>query len=121
MLLIGQFLTESFQVVQHSRITEESDPFLDIDEGEEDEVSDQELGELIAKLQDKDDAACEVYDLVSAKDDVPVCTEFADNKWVEEFMSDLGPANNLMCPDDEDSDGEDANAMEAPPPHLNFK
>ena len=36
-------------------------------------------------------------------------------------MSDLGPANKLMCLDDdssEDSDGEDANAMEVPPPRL---
>ena len=76
-------LTESFQVVQPSRTSEESDPFLDIDEGEEDddtEVCDQELGELIAKLQDKDDDAYEVSDLVSAEDDVPVCAEFADDK-----------------------------------------
>ena len=36
-------------------------------------------------------------------------------------MSDLRPANKLMCPDDdsdEDSDGEGPNAMEVPPPCL---
>ena len=40
----------------------------------------------------------------------------------EEFMSDLGPANKLMCPDDdsdEDSDGEGPNAMKCL--HLEFK
>ena len=36
--------------------------------------------------------------MVSAEDDVPVCTEFADDKW-DEFISDLGPADKLMCPD----------------------
>ena len=60
-------LTESFQVVQPSRISEESDPFLDIDESKE------------------DDDACEVSDLVSTEDDVPVCAEFADDKWDKEF------------------------------------
>ena len=53
-------------------------------------------------------------DLLSA-DDVPVCAEFADDKWDEEFMSDTGPANKLVCPEsnrDEDSDYEDANAWE---------
>lgn len=81
------------------------------------EVSNQELGELIAKLQDKDDA-CELSDLVSAEDNVPVC---ADDKWDEEFMSELGPANKLTCPDDdsdEDSNNKNANEMEEPPPHL---
>jgi len=36
-------------------------------------------------------------------------------------MSDLGPANKFMCPDDvtdENSDGEGPNAMEVPPPRL---
>ena len=47
---------------------------------------------------------------------MPVCTEFADDKW-DEFISDLGPADKLMCPDDdsdEESDGEGPNAMEVP-------
>ena len=116
-------LTESFQVVQPSRISEESDPFLNIDEGKEGddtEVSDQELSELTAKLHDKDDA-CEVPDLVSAEDDVPVCAEFANDKWDEEFMSDLAPANKLMCPDNDndiDSEGEDANTLKEPQPRI---
>ena len=76
------------------------------------------MSELIAKHQDKDDA-CKVSDLLSAEDDVPVCVEFADDKWDEEF--DLGPANKLVCPEsnsDEDSDYEDANAWEDTSPRL---
>ena len=60
-------------------------------------------------------------DLLSAEDDVPVCAEFADDKWDKEFMSDLGPANKLVCPEsnsDEDSDYEDANTWEDTSPHL---
>ena len=52
------------------RLSEESDPFLDIDESEEGDdtkVCNQELGELIAKLQDRDNT-CEVSDLVPHKD-----------------------------------------------------
>ena len=56
-------------------------------------------------------------DLASAEDDVSICAEFADDKWDEEFMSELGPANKLMCPD-EDSDDEDSDPMEVPPPRL---
>ncbi len=89
-------LTESFQVVQAIRISEDSDPFLDIDESNEDDdetaLHEQELNDLTAKLQEEDDA-CEVSDLASAEDDVPVCAEFADDKWDDEFMSGLGPAN----------------------------
>ena len=50
-----------------------------------------------------------------------MCTEFADDKWDEEFMSDLGPVNKLVCPEsnsDEDSDYEDANAWEDTSPRL---
>ena len=45
-------------------MSEESYPFLDIDEDDDTEVNDQELGELIAKLHDKDDTCtCEVSNL----------------------------------------------------------
>ena len=53
---------------------------------------------------------------------MPVCAEFADDKWDEEFMSELGPADKLLCPDDNsddaDSNDEDATAMEESPPRL---
>ena len=52
---------------------------------------------------------------------MPVCAEFADDKWDEEFMSDLGPANKLVCSEsnsDEDSDCDDANTLEDASPHL---
>ena len=112
------------------RLSEESDPFLDIDEyeGDDTEVCNQELGELIAKLQDSEDSdnTSEASDLVSAEDDVPVCAEFADDKWDKEFMSELGPADKLLYPDDDSDDAdtndededEDATAMEESPPRL---
>lgn len=114
-------LTKSFQVVQPLRISEENDPFLDIDHGENDdertEGGDQELDELISNLTDKDDA-CDMLDLISAEDDVPVCAEFADDTWDEEFMSELGPVNKLMCPDDASDEDSDGDTMEEPAPHL---
>lgn len=64
----------------------------------------QELSDLIAKLQHVDDA-CEVSDLTSAENNIPVCE----------------PASKLTHPDDysdEDSDDEDAVPMEVPPPRL---
>ena len=110
-------LTKSFQVVKSLRISEESDPFLDIDHGENDDehtkVGDQELDELIGKLQDKDDT-CDLLDLISAEDDVPVCAEFADDTWDEEFMSELGPVNKLMCLDDANDEDSDGDIMEEP-------
>ena len=62
-------LVSSPRVFKSLRISEESDPFLEIDHGENDDehtkVGDQELDELIGKLQDKDDT-CDVLDLISA-------------------------------------------------------
>ena len=80
----------------------------------------QELSDLIAKLQHEDDA-CEVSDLTSAEDNIPVCAEFADDKWDEEFMPEFEPASKLTHrgdDSDEDSDDEDAVPMEVPPPLL---
>jgi len=64
---------------------------------------------FISQHQGKDDA-CGVSDLASAEDQVPVCAEFADDKWDEEFMSELGPADKIMCrgyDSDEVTDDED--------------
>ena len=110
-------LTKSFQVVKSLRISEESDPFLEIDHGETDDehtkVGDQELDELIDKLHDKDDT-CDVLNWISAEDGVPVCAEFADDTWDEEFMSELGPVNKLMCLDDANDEDSDGDIMEEP-------
>ena len=55
----ASILTDSFEVAQPARISEKNDPFLDIDEGKDKEdkanINTQELGELIAKLQEKGD------------------------------------------------------------------
>ena len=41
--------------------------------------------------------------MVSAEDHLLICAEFADDVWNEQFMSELGPAEKMMCPDN-DSD-----------------
>ena len=97
---------DSFEVVQPARISKQNDPYLDIDEGEdkgdEADLNTQELGEYTAKLQENGDA-CELSDLNSTEDDMPICAEFADDKWDEEFMTELEPASQIVCPAD-DSD-----------------
>ena len=119
MLSKGWYLTETFQIVQPLRISEDSDPFLYTDKNYEDGDGTelQESSDLTAKLQDKDDA-CEVSDLISAENDVPICAEFANDKWDEELMSELLPVNKFMCPNDdsdEDSNNEYSDPMEEVP------
>ena len=45
-------------------------------------------------------------DLLSAEDALPVCSEFAEENWDEEFMAGFGHKDKLLCPD-EDSKNED--------------
>jgi len=59
-----------------------------------------------------------VLDLISAVDDVTVCAEFADDTWDEEFMSELGPVNKLMCLDDASDEDSGGDTMEESAPHL---
>ena len=62
------------------------------------------------------DNACEVSDLASAEDQLPVCAEFADDTLNEQFTSELGLKDKVMCLDD-DSD-EDTDVDEADPVKL---
>jgi len=55
-----------------------------------------------------------MLNLISAEDGVPVCAEFADDTWDEEFMSELGPVNKLMCLDDANDEDSDGDIMEEP-------
>ena len=105
-------LTKSFEVVQPLWTSEETDPFADIDNDTEDTddspgIIDFELSDLISQLQGSEDA-CSVNDLVSAECTLPVCSEFAEENWDEEFMTELGPRDKLPCPDeDSESENED--------------
>ena len=42
-----------------------------------------------------------VSDLASAEDQLPVCAELADDTWDEQFISELGPKDKVMCLDDD--------------------
>ena len=77
------------------------------------------LSDLISQLQVSEDACC-VSDLLSAEDVLPVCSEFAEENWDEEFMAELGPKDKLPCPD-EDSESEDEDEPERLPCLSNFR
>ena len=107
--------------------SEEADPFADIDEGTEDadsssNIMDTELSDLISQLQGSEDA-CSASDLVSAEEALPVCSEFTDETWDEEFLAELGPRDKSPCPDEQsENEGEDEDEPELKPapalPHL---
>ena len=92
--------------------SDEDDPFADIDNGTEDtdrdlDIMDTELSDLISRLQDCEDA-CSVSDLVSAEEALPVCSEFTDETWDEEFLAELGPRDKSQCLDElSENEGED--------------
>ena len=92
--------------------SDEADPFADIDNDTEDtdsdlDIMDTELSDLISRLQDSEDA-CSVSDLVSAEEALPVCSEFTDETWDEEFLAELGPRDKSQCLDElSENEGED--------------
>ena len=58
-----------------------------------------------------------------AESDLPVCPEFADDTWEEEFMADLGPHTKTPITEsdsdsDMDKDQEDITENEEPAPHV---
>ena len=40
--------------------------------------------------------ACGLSELIT-EDDLPICSEFADNTWDGEFMAELGPQSEQIC------------------------
>ena len=76
-----------------------------------------ELSDLISWLQGSDDA-CEVPDLASAEDHLPICAEFADDTWNEQFMSELGPADKVMYVDNDCDEATDDDKDEATPTEV---
>ena len=92
--------------------SDEADPFADIDNDTEDtdsdlDIMDTELSDFISRLQDSEDA-CSVSDLVSDEEALPVCSEFTDETWDEEFLDELGPGDKSQCLDElSENEGED--------------
>ena len=112
-------LRKDFSIVQPV-ITAQTDPFADIDEENECEVDEQELSELILSLQGPENA-CSLSELLTAESDIPVCSEFADLTWDDEFMAELGPQSKQQCSDVEDKDKDDSDPAEdhePSPPHV---
>ena len=49
-----------------------------------------------------------MQDLIEAENCIPICQEFANENWEDEFLSELGPASKSLTleTDDEDSDSD---------------
>lgn len=84
---------KDFEVV--SRGVLEDDPFADL---ELDYGSD-ELQAMIARVGIAEDA-CSAEEFTSADDQLPVCQDFSDDTWNEDFLAELGPRNKDSCLDE---------------------
>ena len=113
-------LHSDFSVVSHLQ-TATSDPFSDIDCCFSDEIDDggcEELAMLIHSIQGPENT-CSVSELLSSESEIPICTDFADNTWDEDFMAEIGPPRKELCErDDEDGDPDGFEDIEPPPPRL---
>ena len=43
------------------------------------------------------DGACTLKEIMTAEDEVPICSEFADDTWNETFMNELQPNTTEAC------------------------
>ena len=101
-------LTRNFEVVQPV-VADDSDPFADLDSDMNDVCqasADSELSSLIYQLQYSEDC-CQPSELLLAENELPVCSEFADENWDEQFMAELGPCSSKDPAVDEESEDED--------------
>ena len=77
---------------------------------------------MIVRVQGPENV-CSLSEFLTAEDEIPICAEFDDITWDEEFMAELGPEGKRMHQDaDEDEEDEDHEDVEPSPPRLkNFK
>ena len=102
----GGVLDNSFAVP--SRPCEESDPFEDVDE-----VDTSEMHDLIGQLGPTEDN-CSVNEYINGDDNLPVCFEFDNEQWEEQFFSSIDPTHSASsC-----FESEDEAEIEPPPPKL---
>ena len=79
-------LNGSFHVV--SRDVPAVDPFLDLDDDDEDHVYvDEEMQDLITQLQIEN--PCSAEELALADEDVPVCSDLDDDNWKQTLLSEI--------------------------------
>ena len=116
-------LRHDFLVVQ-PMISAEIDPFVDIDDHDlsdlVDTTSSDELVELIHRVHGSEHA-CSLSELLAAESEIPICSEFAESTWDEEFMAEVGPQSMEVCQnsdDDEECDPDPLADEEPPPPSL---
>ena len=104
----GGVLDDSFAV--SSRPCEESDPFEDGDE-----IDTLEMHNLIVQLGPAE-ANCSVSKYVSGDDNLPVCFQFDNEHWEEQFFSSIDPVHSASSYIELES--EDEPEIEPPPPKL---
>ena len=81
-------LKQDFSVVD---LPSEADPFADLDETSDSGHAEEELTHLMNAVQGQD-CACTLEEIFAAENDVPICSEFADDAWDETFMDELQPS-----------------------------
>ena len=103
-------LRQDFSIIRPA----ETDVFADIDE--QDSLDEADIEELIHRVQGSENS-CSVSEMLAAELEVPICAEFADTTWEDEFMAELGPQNKETClSDEENCDLDEVEDAEPPPP-----
>ena len=100
-------------------VSDEDDPFEEFDDNSDSDLVDidGELADLIRGVQG-DAEHCSPLELISAKSDLSVCSEFADETWEDEFMDSLGPNSKIPSIDSDSDPEEDTTDKEEPVPRI---
>lgn len=101
----GGVLDQSLAVVSRAS----SDPFEDIDT--DTSTNTQEIADLIHQLH----VDCSAAEYISGDDDLPVCSDFDNDHWEEEFFSTMLPSTST---DSVDSDFEEEIDIDLPAPKI---
>ena len=86
-------LAQDFTIVQ---LPSQSDPFTDLDDSADGSDEEDELLHLMNAVQGSD-GACTVQEMMTAENEVPICSEFSDDTWDEQFMTELQPNSSEAC------------------------
>ena len=86
-------LAQDFTIVQ---LPSQNDPFTDLDDSAEGSDEEDELLHLMNAVQGSD-GACTVQEMMTAENEVPICSEFSDDTWDEQFMTELQPNSSETC------------------------
>ena len=86
-------LAQDFTIVQ---LPSQSDPFTDLDDSADGSDEEDELLHLMNAVQGLD-GACTVQEMMTAENEVPICSEFSDDTWDEQFMTELQPNSSEAC------------------------